>query len=102
MHSRMRNRVTEFLKVLNRAKPEVASERKTITYVARPAVFIPNTNLLKRAHFQAKLSKGPHCAPYDFHQIDLFFTIKCSSLSDFVKSHVFIVHAFMLFANVFG
>lgn len=32
MHSRMRHRVAEFLKVLNRAKPEVATqERKTAT-----------------------------------------------------------------------
>lgn len=32
MHSRMRFRVSEFLKVLNRAKPEVASqERRTIS-----------------------------------------------------------------------
>ncbi|WWD18970.1 hypothetical protein CI109_103427 [Kwoniella shandongensis] len=29
MHSRMRYRVAEFLKVLNRAKPEVATEKKT-------------------------------------------------------------------------
>lgn len=35
MHSRMRHRVAEFQKVLNRARPEVAqTERKTITYVA--------------------------------------------------------------------
>ena len=36
MHSRMRHRVTEFLKVLNRAKAEVPGERerKTVTYVA--------------------------------------------------------------------
>ena len=33
MHSRMRARVSEFQKVLNRAKTEVATERKTITYV---------------------------------------------------------------------
>ena len=34
MQSRMRHRVAEFLKVLNRAKPEVADkERKTITCV---------------------------------------------------------------------
>lgn len=31
MHSRMRARVTSFLKVLNRAKPEIAVERKTIS-----------------------------------------------------------------------
>lgn len=32
MHSRMRHRVAEFLKILNRAKPEVAvQERKTAT-----------------------------------------------------------------------
>ncbi|ODN78950.1 hypothetical protein L202_04465 [Cryptococcus amylolentus CBS 6039] len=31
MHSRMRYRVAEFLKILNRAKPEVAAERKTAT-----------------------------------------------------------------------
>ncbi|KAH6915860.1 arp2/3 complex 34 kDa subunit [Coprinopsis sp. MPI-PUGE-AT-0042] len=31
MHSRMRHRVTEFQKVLNRAKAEVATERKTVT-----------------------------------------------------------------------
>lgn len=37
MHSRMRHRVAEFLKVLNRAKPEqnTATERKTATCVAR-------------------------------------------------------------------
>ncbi|WVO22945.1 uncharacterized protein IAS62_004289 [Cryptococcus decagattii] len=29
MHSRMRYRVAEFLKILNRAKPEIASEKKT-------------------------------------------------------------------------
>jgi actin related protein 2/3 complex subunit 2 len=29
MHSRMRNRVDSFLKVLNRAKPEVQGEQKT-------------------------------------------------------------------------
>lgn len=35
MQSRMRHRVSEFQKVLNRAKTEVAStERKTVTYVA--------------------------------------------------------------------
>jgi len=35
MHSRMRARVQEFLKVLNRAKPEVPNvEKKTITLVA--------------------------------------------------------------------
>lgn len=34
MHSRMRHRVAEFQKVLNRAKTEVATtERKTVTYV---------------------------------------------------------------------
>ena len=34
MHSRMRHRVSEFQKVLNRAKTEVAvTERKTVTYV---------------------------------------------------------------------
>lgn len=34
MHSRMRHRVTEFQKVLNRAKTEVATgERRTVTYV---------------------------------------------------------------------
>ena len=34
MHSRMRHRVSEFQKVLNRAKTEVAVvERKTVTYV---------------------------------------------------------------------
>lgn len=34
MHSRMRHRVTEFQKVLNRAKTEVATgERKTVRYV---------------------------------------------------------------------
>jgi actin related protein 2/3 complex subunit 2 len=34
MHSRMRARVQEFLKVLNRAKPEVPNvEKKTITLV---------------------------------------------------------------------
>jgi hypothetical protein len=39
MHSRMRHRVTEFQKVLNRAKTEVATtERKTARYVRyRPA-----------------------------------------------------------------
>ncbi|OCF37824.1 arp2/3 complex 34 kDa subunit [Kwoniella heveanensis CBS 569] len=31
MHSRMRYRVAEFLKILNRAKPEVATEKKTAT-----------------------------------------------------------------------
>ena len=32
MHSRMRHRVAEFLKILNRAKPEVATtDRKTAT-----------------------------------------------------------------------
>ncbi|WWC63183.1 uncharacterized protein I303_105783 [Kwoniella dejecticola CBS 10117] len=31
MHSRMRYRVAEFLKILNRAKPEVAAERRTAT-----------------------------------------------------------------------
>ncbi|KAK4684681.1 actin related protein 2/3 complex, subunit 2, partial [Tremellales sp. Uapishka_1] len=31
MHSRMRHRVAEFLKVLNRAKPEVITEKKTAT-----------------------------------------------------------------------
>lgn len=32
MHSRMRHRVAEFLKILNRAKPEVATqERRTAT-----------------------------------------------------------------------
>ena len=37
MHSRMRHRVAEFLKVLNRAKPETAEkERKTATCVVRP------------------------------------------------------------------
>ncbi len=37
MHSRMRARVSEFQKVLNRAKTEVATtERKTITYVSTP------------------------------------------------------------------
>lgn len=36
MHSRMRHRVAEFQKVLNRAKQEVAAtERKTVTYVYR-------------------------------------------------------------------
>jgi hypothetical protein len=36
MHSRMRHRVAEFQKVLNRAKTEVATtERKTVTYVKR-------------------------------------------------------------------
>lgn len=35
MQSRMRHRVSEFQKVLNRAKTEVAStERKTVTYVS--------------------------------------------------------------------
>lgn len=35
MHSRMRHRVTEFQKILNRAKTEVATtERKTARYVA--------------------------------------------------------------------
>ncbi len=35
MHSRMRHRVSEFQKVLNRAKPEVqpSGERKTVTWV---------------------------------------------------------------------
>src|SRR5258708_2909505 len=34
MHSRMRHRVSEFQKVLNRAKTEVATtERKTVRYV---------------------------------------------------------------------
>ncbi|RUS33796.1 Arp2/3 complex, 34 kd subunit p34-Arc-domain-containing protein [Jimgerdemannia flammicorona] len=34
LHSRMRARVTEFLKVLNRAKPEVVNaEKKTVTWV---------------------------------------------------------------------
>jgi actin related protein 2/3 complex subunit 2 len=34
MHSRMRHRVTEFQKVLNRAKTEVATtERKTVRFV---------------------------------------------------------------------
>ena len=37
MQSRMRHRVSEFQKVLNRAKTEVASgERKTVTYVCYP------------------------------------------------------------------
>jgi hypothetical protein len=37
MQSRMRHRVSEFQKVLNRAKTEVAStERKTVTYVSSP------------------------------------------------------------------
>jgi Arp2/3 complex, 34 kD subunit p34-Arc len=36
MHSRMRHRVAEFLKVLNRAKPEQAEkERKTARYVRK-------------------------------------------------------------------
>ena len=34
MHSRMRHRVSEFQKVLNRAKTEVAVERKTIRLVS--------------------------------------------------------------------
>ena len=38
MHSRMRHRVTEFQKVLNRAKTEVATgERKTVRYVLHSA-----------------------------------------------------------------
>lgn len=40
MHSRMRHRVAEFLKVLNRAKPEQAEkERKTARYVEEHLVF---------------------------------------------------------------
>ncbi len=36
MHSRMRHRVAEFQKVLNRARPEVAqTERKTVRLVTR-------------------------------------------------------------------
>lgn len=36
MHSRMRFRVSEFQKVLNRAKAEVAqTERRTVTYVIK-------------------------------------------------------------------
>jgi actin related protein 2/3 complex subunit 2 len=31
MHTRMRARVRDFMKVLNRAKPEVIAEKKTIT-----------------------------------------------------------------------
>ncbi|GAA93657.1 hypothetical protein E5Q_00304 [Mixia osmundae IAM 14324] len=39
MHSRMRARVAEFLKVLNRAKPEVAEkEKKTASYVSCHAI----------------------------------------------------------------
>ena len=39
MHSRMRHRVAEFLKVLNRAKPEQAEkERKTARYVEKEKV----------------------------------------------------------------
>jgi len=39
MQSRMRHRVSEFQKVLNRAKTEVAStERKTVTYVFFPSM----------------------------------------------------------------
>jgi actin related protein 2/3 complex, subunit 2 len=43
LHSRMRHRVTEFQKVLNRAKAEVAStERKTVTCViiSQPVLFV--------------------------------------------------------------
>ena len=38
MHSRMRHRASEFLKILNRARPEPVGEkeRKTITYVPTP------------------------------------------------------------------
>lgn len=50
MHSRMRHRVTEFLKILNRAKQETVGEkeRKTITYVAIvywSLTFVANENL---------------------------------------------------------
>jgi ribosomal protein L44E len=34
MHSRMRHRVAEFLKILNRAKPEAEKERKTARRVS--------------------------------------------------------------------
>lgn len=45
MHSRMRHRVTEFQKVLNRAKTEVATtERKTARYVS-PTVSESSTKL---------------------------------------------------------
>lgn len=45
MHSRMRHRVTEFQKVLNRAKTEVATtERKTARYVS-PTVSASSTKL---------------------------------------------------------
>lgn len=37
MHSRMRHRVSEFQKVLNRAKTEAAVvDKKTVRYVIRP------------------------------------------------------------------
>lgn len=40
MQSRMRHRVAEFLKVLNRAKPEAEKERKTATYVYTILLFV--------------------------------------------------------------
>lgn len=47
MHSRMRHRVAEFLKVLNRAKPEQAEkERKTARWVSLLYLCPRSTHLL--------------------------------------------------------
>ena len=48
MHSRMRHRVTEFQKVLNRAKTEVATtERKTARYAPHRSVSVALFNDLQ-------------------------------------------------------
>ena len=53
MHSRMRHRVAEFLKVLNRAKPETAEkERKTATCVL-PAK--QSSDPVQRPHLRPQL-----------------------------------------------
>ena len=50
MHSRMRHRVSEFQKVLNRAKTEVATtERKTVRCV--DCCVVDNTDIVQRAHY---------------------------------------------------
>jgi len=70
MQSRMRHRVSEFQKVLNRAKTEVASgERKTVTYVCYPLRCPPIavlTHLMQWENFADAVNVAVFSNPYVF------------------------------------
>lgn len=46
IHSRMRSKTSDFLKVLNRARPEKPVEKKTMTYVSHPLLSMSLTNFV--------------------------------------------------------